>query len=285
MRVKDIALACCPPALWGISYALAKPATNHFPPIFMMSMVYAVTAVVLFRSSRKFRTPYLHLILIAALGGAIQSSLIFKGMSGLPASTAILAVQAQVPFAVLSAWLIGKERLQPRRLMGIAVSATGILIIAGTPEAWGNLGSLALVLLGALSWGLSQGLARRLGRDSGSALTAAIMAYAAPQMLIASFILESGQIAALQTASWQDWTAILILAIGGFAIAYSIWYSLLQRHRIDQVAPFALLMPFIGVLMSVLTLGERLSSGALIGGATIILGLAIIVIERKAHAS
>lgn len=281
MKLGDIALACCPPALWGISYALAKPATDHFPPIFMMALVYGLTAIALYRPNRQRRTPRKYLFLIAAFGGAIQSSLIFTGISGLPASTAILAVQAQVPFAVLAAWIISKERLELRRLIGIGVSGIGILVIAGAPEATGSFLSLGFVLLGTLSWGISQGLARRLGRDSGPTLTAAIMTYAAPQMLAASLILETGQIPALQTASFQDWFAVVLLAIGGFAIAYSIWYALLQRHRVDQIAPFALLMPFIGVLVSVVALGERLSADAVTGGGIIVLGLAVIVLDRR----
>lgn len=281
MKAKDVALACCPPALWGISYALAKPATDHFPPIFMMTMVYGLTAIALYRPNRRPLTRRRYLFLIAAFGGAIQSSLIFTGISGLPAATAILAVQAQVPFAVLAAWIIGGERLEIKRLVGIGISGIGIIVIAGAPEATGNLLPLGLVLLGTLSWGLSQGLARRLSRDAGRTLTAAIMTYAAPQMLGASLVLESGQTMALQTASWRDWFAVGLLSIGGFAIAYSIWYGLLQRYRVDQVAPFALLMPFIGVVASVMVLGEHLSSGAIIGGVIIVLGLAFIVLDRR----
>lgn len=281
MKAKDIALACCPPALWGISYALAKPAADHFPPIFMMAMVYGLTAIALYRPKRRPHTRRRYLFLIAAFGGAIQSSLIFTGISGLPAATAILAVQAQVPFAVLAAWIIGKERLELRRLAGIGIAGIGIIIIAGAPETIGNLLSLAFVLLGTLSWGISQGLARRLGRDGGPTLTAAIMSYAAPQMLVVSLFLEHGQVMAVETATWPHWFAILLLSLGGFAIAYSIWYGLLQRHRVDHIAPFVLLMPFIGVLASVAVLGEHLSTGAIIGGAVIILGLAFIVLDRR----
>ena len=279
MKLRDIALASCPPVLWGTSYALAKPATGHFPPIFMMAIVYALSALLLLKSVRHRRTPHWTLLAIATFGGALQSSLIFTGIAGLPAATAILVVQAQVPFAVLCAWVIGQERLNMRRLAGIAVAAAGIAVIAGAPEAVRSPGSLLLVLLGTLSWGIAQGLTRRLGKDSGRTMTAIITLYAAPELLLASLFLESHQLDRLMTASLSDWLAILILAIGGFVLAYSIWYGLLTRHRVDQVAPFILLMPLIGVLASVILLGETLSRNALIGGVIIVLGLAIIVID------
>ena len=53
MQLRDIAIACCPPALWALSYALAKPALDHFPPIFMMSLAYAAAALILL-----FRSPF-----------------------------------------------------------------------------------------------------------------------------------------------------------------------------------------------------------------------------------
>jgi O-acetylserine/cysteine efflux transporter len=281
MKLRDIALASCPPALWGVSYALAKPATVHFPPIFMMFLVYGASGLALFRPGRRVHASRWILFAIAAFGGAIQSSLIFAGIAGLPASTAILVVQAQVPSAVLAAWIIGKERPSARRVVGILISGTGIAVIAGAPEGVDNLVSLILVLLGTLSWGISQGLARRFGRDSGQSMTAAIMLYSTPQLLLASLILEDGQIQAALTASASDWVAVGILAIGGFVVAYSIWYGLLQRHRVDQIAPFALLMPLIGVLTSIGFLGETLTRSSLIGGAIIVAGIAIIVIDPR----
>jgi O-acetylserine/cysteine efflux transporter len=50
-----------------------------------------------------------------------------------------------------------------------------------------------------------------------------------------------------------------------------------RRFRVDRIAPFAPLMPIIGVLASALLLGERLSLLALLGGAVILAGLALVV--------
>lgn len=154
MKARDVVLALCPPLLWAVSYTLAKPAVMHVPPIFMMAMVYALTALLLYRPARRFETPLWALMAIAASGGAIQSGLIFIGLSGLPASTAILAVQTQVPFAVLSAWAIGGEHLNWRRAAGIVVALIGVAVITGAPESAGAIPSLFLVVLGALFWGL-----------------------------------------------------------------------------------------------------------------------------------
>jgi drug/metabolite transporter (DMT)-like permease len=53
MTPRDIALACCPPIIWSLSYVFAKPAIAHFPPLFMIGLAYAVGAIVLLRQALK----------------------------------------------------------------------------------------------------------------------------------------------------------------------------------------------------------------------------------------
>jgi O-acetylserine/cysteine efflux transporter len=279
MRPKDIALACCPPALSALSYVMAKPAIAHFPALFMVGLAYGVGALILLRQSLKTKTAWWAMFAIAAFGGTIQSALIFAGLNRLPASTAILVVQSQVPFAVLSAWAICGERPDPRRLLGVAIVLIGIVLIAGAPEAVSALDALALVLLGTLSWGISQALVRALGRDDGPTTIGALTLYAAPQLIVASLFLETGQLESLQTATWDVWIAVIVLALGGYVVAYSIWYGLMQRYRVDQVTPFALLMPLVGVLAGAIILGEHLSVWVGLGGLVVIGGLAFIIRE------
>ncbi len=287
MNPRDIALAVLPPAFWAIAYVIAKPATAHFPPMLLMSMVYGLTALILVRPWRGWRTPLRILLASATLGGAVQSALIYCGIARVPASMAILVVQSQVPFAVLAAWAFGQERMNLRRLAGIAVSLAGVALVVGAPNALGEIGGLLLIVLGTAAWGVAQGVIRVGSRDPGNMLMGAIALLAAPQLLVLSFVLESGQIEALTSAGWLDWSTVAILALAGYAIPYSIWYGLLRRLRVDQIAPFALLMPIIGVLTSAAFLGERPSLLSLLGGAVILFGLALVVgmpVGRRATA-
>ena len=66
----------------------------------MPALAYSISAVILLRRALKSKTAWWAMFAIAAFGGAIQSSLIFGGLNKLPASTAILVVQSQVPFAI-----------------------------------------------------------------------------------------------------------------------------------------------------------------------------------------
>ncbi len=201
MKPRDIALALAAPILWGVGFTFAKPALQQFPPMLMMLMIYVATAAVLLVRRRRLRTPLWAVLVIGAGGGAVQSILIFSGLSDLPASTAVLVVQSQVPFAVLSAWVIGKERLSAARLVGIAIAIGGVALIAGAPEATSDYPSLVLVVLGALVWAAAQALIRTFGRDDGPTTTGMIALVSAPLALAGSLLFESGQWESVQTAA------------------------------------------------------------------------------------
>ena len=279
MPIRDVLLAVLDQLLWGVGFALAKPAVAHFPPLVMMSLAYLVTALLLVPSSwRRITTPWPWLALIALLAATLQGWLIFTGLRELPASTATLLIQLQVPFAVLGAWLLGRGRPDFRRLAGIAVAFAGLLLVAGAPAASSGWPAL-LVILGAFSWAAGQVVMQLAARDGGRVLTAGIAICALPQLVLASALLEHGQIASLLTASPGQWAAVLTFSLGGFVLAYTIWYSLLRRHPMDRVVPFMLLMPVIGVAFSAAAFGERPAPQELAGGAVILAGLALVVLR------
>jgi len=276
VKLRDRTLALAAPVLWGVGFTFAKPALAQFPPMLMMVMIYAATSLLLV-GRRRPRTPHWAMLLFGAGGGAVQSILIFTGLSHLPASTAVLVLQSQVPFAVLCAWLIGKERLSASRLLGVGVAIGGVALIAGAPAAVEDYLSLLLVIAGALVWAAAQALIRAVGRDDGPMTTGTIGLVSAPLAFAGSLLFERGQWEALQTATVADWGALAIVLLLGYLLAYSAWYQLLGRYRVDQVTPFILLMPVAGVITGTLALGESPGARVLAGGAIILAGLWIVV--------
>jgi O-acetylserine/cysteine efflux transporter len=119
-------------------------------------------------------------------------------------------------------------------------------------------------------------LARKLGRDDGLRFLRANAIAALPQLLLATILFEQGQLASLQTASPAQWAALLFVGVVGFYAAYAAWYSLLRQCRMDEVAPFVLLMPVFGIVSASLVLGESIASAQIAGGLVILAGLATV---------
>ena len=69
--------------------------------------------------------------------------------------------------------------------------------------------------------------------------------------------------------------AVFLLVVG-YYLAYMIWFSLLRQCRMDEVAPFILLMPMVGILTALVMLGEVITPAQVAGGLVILSGLALV---------
>jgi O-acetylserine/cysteine efflux transporter len=62
-------------------------------------------------------------------------------------------------------------------------------------------------------------------------------------------------------------------------IGYSAWYYVLARYPVPVVMPLLLLLPVAAILGAVSWLGEVPDSMVLVGGAVVIAGVAMVIIE------
>jgi O-acetylserine/cysteine efflux transporter len=277
MKAKTLFLGIAAPFCWGTGLTFTKPVVQHFPPIFMMAMVYAGIALLsVFTVRQHIKTPPAHVILIAALAVSIQGALLFIGLRGVTASTANLVLQVQVPVAVLLGWLLAGESLDRRKLIGTAIALVGVAVVIGLPAERPPLLPVSLIIIGACVWALGQVLARKLGRDPGVVLLKANALAATPQLALASWLLESGQWQAVTTAGVLEWTSLAFVGFVGFYLAYVAWYSLLRQASMDVAAPFVLLMTPFGLVSAMLVLGERMSPEQILGAVVLLLGLAVV---------
>jgi O-acetylserine/cysteine efflux transporter len=277
MTPLDLFLAVAVQFLWGFGFVAAKPAVAHFPPLMLMGIMYLVTLVCLPHKLLRVRTPFLPLLLIATFVATVQGALIFSSLAALPASTSILLLQTQVPFSVLFSWMLSGERPSLVRMIGIVVAFSGVVIVAGAPSGVTSWWPAIMVTLGSASWSFGQAAAHRYSRDAGMTLTVGISAMAILQVAVLSAVMEHGQLTAVLTATPRIWALVAVFSLGGFVLAYAIWYGLLRRYRVDQVIPFGLLMPVAGVLGSFVFLDEPISTSEVVGGIIILAGLAIVV--------
>jgi O-acetylserine/cysteine efflux transporter len=276
MTSKDILLALLPPLLWGSSFTIAKSAVAQFPTLFMMLMVYTGIALVVVLTVREpVKTSWPRLFLISALVIPLQGMFVFIGLNDLSASVANLVIQTQVPFAVIIGWFAG-ELFSKRKFIGTILALAGVVMVIGLPEEKPPFGPVMMVITGALLWAVGQVLAAKLGRDSGIVQLKGLAIAGLPQLLAATLLFETGHIASIAEATKWEWTALVIVGVFGFYCAYAVWYTLLRRLPVDQLAPFTLLMPVFGILTARVAFGEHLSAEHLAGAAVIVGGLILI---------
>ena len=105
--------------------------------------------------------------------------------------------------------------------------------------------------------------------------------FSGPQCIIASYFIEGNPFDYIYNATSEAWIIVVYLAVGMNVIGYSCWYSVLSRNPVNNVMSVLLLFPITGLLTSIFILNETPNTYAYFGGAIIISGVAMILINKK----
>ena len=100
--------------------------------------------------------------------------------------------------------------------------------------------------------------------------------------LALSLLIEGNQFPNVFDIAWAGWVALLFQSIIVAIFSYIIWYNLMRRYPVNQVMPFTLLLPMIGVISGHLILNEVVTWQMVLGGIATMAGVAIVVIRRPA---
>jgi O-acetylserine/cysteine efflux transporter len=80
---------------------------------------------------------------------------------------------------------------------------------------------------------------------------------------------------AVAPPAWPAVLSVLFMAYPATVMAFSIWNILLSRHPAATVAPFALLIPVVGLVSSAIAFGERLGAVEIAASGLILSGLVV----------
>ena len=97
-----------------------------------------------------------------------------------------------------------------------------------------------------------------------------------PQQVAATYFVERGQWTFIPAAGLLEQSKLTFVDFVGFYLAYMCWFTLLKQCRMDEAAPFILLMPVVGIVTAYGLLGETISAAQIIGGLVILAGLAVV---------
>lgn len=205
MLPQHLALMVLVQFLWGVNFAVAKYGIDHFAPIFFVALRFSLVAVLLiFVVGLPKRAMLKRLIPLSVTMGVMHFTLIFLGMKNLDAATSSIAVQLQTPFAaILAAFFLG-ETLGWRRILGMVIAFGGVILIAGEPRFSANPWPLMAVIGAALVWAIGNVQVKALGDELDAVtLNGWIAILAAPQLLIASWLIEGPQWQHIPEVGWQ----------------------------------------------------------------------------------
>lgn len=273
--------------LWGGSFVMIEIGLRSYPPLTLAfaRVALAVPPMMLairFMGERLPSEPRIWMLLtvVGALNCALPFSLFFWGQQYLDSGYASILNATTPLWGVIAAhFLTSDEKATPARIFGVLVGLAGIIVMVG-PSAMKGLTHNLLAQIACLVSTLLYSFAAIYGRRlSQSALTP--MAVATGQTIMAALLMLP--IMLLVDQPWNmamprlDATiAALMLALISTALAYTLYFRLIDRSGASNAQLVAFLMPLFAVILGSLLLNEKLSAGQAGGAVLIAAGLVIL---------
>ena len=283
MTFKDTLIASLVPIFLGFGFVIAKPAMEHFPPILLMGLRFTFAASILIWW---FPIPrgYLKQIFIASLiANTLQYSVTYTGLNLIDASAAVLLVQTEVPFGVLFAYFMLKEKPTIRSLIGITIAFVGVYILTGSPNLEGKFLGIFLTILGSAIWALGQVLVKPLSKKIAPlTLVAWLAIFSGPILIFLSAILDGNTINYIKSANFNSWAIAFYLGFFMQPVTYGCFYYVLKNNPLYKVLPIVTMgIPLTGLLAAILLLGEKPTTELYLGGFIILIGVILIVYTKQ----
>lgn len=282
MKPSDIALAFGVAVIWGFGFMLTRVAVAEMSTTLLTLLRFAISALPCLLLARP-KLSWQALVGISLLLVWQYLAQTYGIAHGVPAGLSAVIVQSQALFTIAFAAVLFKDRPTPLQLAGVAVSACGLFMICFTVGYDFTIATFAVAMSAPISFAFSNLAMRQVGEVPMLDLFAWVSLVSLPPLALAAWLAET------PAQMWMSLThlsavamfAIVFLSLGSTTLGYWIWGRLLRSYSAVQVAPFALLIPFIGAAASSVAFGERFGTLRLAGMLVVVLGIAVMLLSRR----
>lgn len=281
---RDLGLVTLVCLAWGCNFLTSAAALRELPPLLFTALRMAVLGAVLLPWTRRPpRQQWPLLIAVVMCNVVLHFGLSFWSLklAGDLASPAIV-MQSYVPMAVLLAWWLRGERFAWRTGLAILVSFAGILVLGFDPIVLDNPQSLLLMLASAAFLAVGTVLMRGLSGIDALSMQGWSAWIGLPPLLVWSALVEPDGLHAVANAGWITWGGVAWAALVASLLGHSLFFQLVQKHPVAQVAPYLLMAPIVAILLGVFVWGDRPGPRLWIGGAMVLGGVLAIALRTLA---
>jgi len=294
-NAKELVLLLVLSSLWGASYTFVKVGVQTISPVTLIAARTVIAGTILIAIIQwrgltlpKDATTWRRFFFQACLNSVVPFTLIAWAQQTTDAAIATILSSTSPIFAfLLTVFVTRHEAVTGRKLFGVGAGIVGICLIVGV-QAIGGLGQELWAQLAIVAATICYAGAAIFGRNfeglnpimpaAGSMICGAII------LVPASLIIEKPW---TLTPSPESILALLALSVCSTALAFAIYFRLVQTLGSVGTTAQAYLRVPIGVAIGVMFLREHLTSTALIGLVCVIAGVAgmTVPVRKSAIAS
>lgn len=284
MTPRDSALAVLVALIWGANFVVIDEGMDGVPPFLFLALRFTLVALPLVFLVPRPRASWRAVVGVGVFMSLGQFGFLYLSLDlGMPAGLASLVLQAQVIFTIVIATVALGERSTRRQVAGALLGTAGLVGVAVGHGLQAPVLPLLVCLAAALSWATGNVLARAARVSSGLSLVV-WSALVVPLPCLAISLVVDGPAEIGVALSGLGPTAVastLYTAIGASLLGYAIFNGLMARYPAGAVVPYILLVPPVGITVAWLVQDEVPGRAELIGGAVMLLGVALATITRR----
>lgn len=279
-------------SIWGGMYVVSDIVLEVIPPFTLLTVRLLIAIPILALAQRSVGWPrlerrdLLRLLGVGAIGLGVSVGAQFVGTKlSTAANGALITSTTPVFVALFAVWLL-REKLTIYRVVALALTVAGAVIVINPAQAnlvaGTQLGNVVL-LVAALTWGLYSVLVKWATRAN-SSLTVSMVAMVGGLLLAGLVVPFEVTRTPIGTLTTGIGLGVLYLGVVSTAVAMFLWTRAFELLDAGLAGLTIFAQPVVGAVLGVLLLGEALSSGFFVGGALILVGVALVSLFESRQA-
>ncbi|MGH1500284.1 EamA family transporter [Yersinia proxima] len=278
MKLTDFLIALLITAIWGVNFSIIKLGLITTDPLILAGIRFTLCALPAVFFIKKPDTSWRYIIGYGLLFGIGLWGIVNLGIkAGVSAGIASLVLQFGAFFTMVLGAFLFHENLSKYQYIGIIVALLGLTSIIFISDGSVTFIGLALVLCGAVVWGLVSIIIKKSNTKQVFSFLVWSSLFSPMPLFILSYLFNgpSGFTELVIHFNTTTLFSILFQVYPNTLFAYWVWNSLFTKYPVSVVAPLSLLVPIFGMLGSVMIFNESIPSGKIIAMVFIISGLII----------
>jgi drug/metabolite transporter (DMT)-like permease len=275
---------------WAANFIVVKAANREIPPVTFALLRFSLAAAALLIALRiregSVSLPRRDALLVMGLGAigfGVYQVIWSTALQSIPAGDSALLIAATPVFTALLAVVAGSDVLTRAKLGGGIVSFVGvaIVVVAGPGLALGLGGGSGSVLLGdaltlgaAGCWSVYTAFGSPILRRYSPLKTSAWAMVGGCGVLLLPGLWEASS-ASWATVEPTAWLGLLYSALIPAGLSNVVIFHGIRLLGPTRITNYQFLVPFIAVIVGALFLGEGVRPAQIVGGAVIVLGVAL----------
>lgn len=268
----------------SLHFVFARLLLPHISPgvsaMFVMAIgTLEVGLFALIRGQLHFRVLRRHLWFFLALGFLVATStnINYEAVAFIDPGTASLLAETYILFGVSFGLFWLRDTLAPRQIGGALVALAGVFVITFQPGEYMRIGAF-MVLSSAFMYALHAAVAKR-SSEGIEFLDFFFYRLLCTTGFLFLFALGRG---ALIWPSTRVWPLLVIVGTVDVVVSRTLYYVALRRLSMSIHSIILTLSPLVAICWSLLLFDTFPTPPQLLGGAAVILGVLLVIINRKA---